>query len=331
MHMRKVVDDRRVDKLRAGLHRTETAAGDARSATGLRRRRRRPRRQVRRGGASATWPARPRRPDKAARVAGKRVRRAARRLGTRRPTTERGLDAHCFASGPEAEKHVLRAKGRKRKVAGARTAAPRCSSGDAQKKSRMLCLLTPLFFFFSFLLFFFLFLRLPRALALAALGPAAAPPRRRRAAASLRAPHQLVVVGRGAELDDDSTGAISYRRRRLALEAPEEALREVVAAAAAACLMASRRASSMTPRARSWRPRAAASSAASASPACGSWPMVLDQMSFVCSVVLVIMRAAAGAAGVHFFFGFFSFVCQAYLPLPPSSTSGGARVMAPEG
>ena len=71
VHMRKVVDDRRVDKLRAGS--TARRRPRRRRSTALRRRRRRAAPGPR-GGASAT--PRGRGPDKAARVAGKRVRRA---------------------------------------------------------------------------------------------------------------------------------------------------------------------------------------------------------------------------------------------------------------
>ena len=106
VHMRKVVDDRRVDKLRAGLHRTETAAetaehtyfDDGGAARGARSGRRR------------------RRPDKAARVAGKRVRRAYASLDSALDDQRASTD---LLQRLEAEKHVLRAKGRKRKVAGA--------------------------------------------------------------------------------------------------------------------------------------------------------------------------------------------------------------------
>ena len=99
VHMRKVVDDRRVDKLRAGLHRTETAAETAEHT------------YFDDGDA-----ARPRRPDKAARVAGKRVRRAYASLDSALDDQRASTD---LLQRLEAEKHVLRAKGRKRKVAGA--------------------------------------------------------------------------------------------------------------------------------------------------------------------------------------------------------------------
>ena len=111
--MRKGGDDRRVDKLRAGLHRTETAAetaehtyfDDGGAARGARSARRR-----------ARGAARPRRPDKAARVAGKRVRRAYASLDSALDDQRASTD---LLQRLEAEKHVLRAKGRKRKVAGA--------------------------------------------------------------------------------------------------------------------------------------------------------------------------------------------------------------------
>ena len=90
VHMRKVVDDRRVDKLRAGLHRTETAAETAEHT------------YFDDGGA--------------ARVAGKRVRRAYASLDSALDDQRASTD---LLQRLEAEKHVLRAKGRKRKVAGA--------------------------------------------------------------------------------------------------------------------------------------------------------------------------------------------------------------------
>ena len=60
--------------------------------------------------------ARPRRPDKAARVAGKRVRRAYASLDSALDDQRASTD---LLQRLEAEKHFLRAKGRKRKVAGA--------------------------------------------------------------------------------------------------------------------------------------------------------------------------------------------------------------------
>ena len=112
VHMRKVVDDRRVDKLRAGLHRTKTAAETAEHTYfddgGAARGARSARRHVRDA-------ARPRRPDKAARVAGKRVRRAYASLDSALDDQRASTD---LLQRLEAEKHVLRAKGRKRKVAG---------------------------------------------------------------------------------------------------------------------------------------------------------------------------------------------------------------------
>ena len=107
VHMRKVVDDRRVDKLRAGLHRTETAAETAEHTYfddgGAARGARSARRRVRDA-------ARPRRPDKAARAPASRPPRLrVARLG-RRPARRdgpapapRGREARPPRQGPQAQ------------------------------------------------------------------------------------------------------------------------------------------------------------------------------------------------------------------------------------
>mmetsp|Transcript_3784 Transcript_3784/g.11198 ORF Transcript_3784/g.11198 Transcript_3784/m.11198 type:complete len:226 (-) Transcript_3784:12-689(-) len=107
--MRKVVDDRRVDRLRGNLHGTAPAAaagehtyfddgetGDARA------------RAARRAAA------RPPKPNKAARVASKRVQRAYAALDA---ALEDQQASTALLQRLEAEKHMLTAKGRKRKVA----------------------------------------------------------------------------------------------------------------------------------------------------------------------------------------------------------------------
>ncbi|KAK7237735.1 U3 small nucleolar RNA-associated protein [Aureococcus anophagefferens] len=109
-HMRKVVDDRKVEKLRASLHATETASSRGRhtyfddgeaggdvEARALAK-------------ATATKP----KPDKAARVASKKVARA---YATLDDALEKQRVSTKLLQRLEAEKHVLNAKGRKRKVA----------------------------------------------------------------------------------------------------------------------------------------------------------------------------------------------------------------------
>jgi len=110
VHMRKVVDDRKVEKLRASLHATETASSRGRhtyfddgeaggdvEARALAK-------------ATATKP----KPDKAARVASKKVARA---YATLDDALEKQRVSTKLLQRLEAEKHVLNAKGRKRKVA----------------------------------------------------------------------------------------------------------------------------------------------------------------------------------------------------------------------
>lgn len=106
---RKVEDDRRVDRLRANLHGVDGGA-DANEHT-----------YFGDGGRAAddaahaalTRPAP--KPDKAGRLARKRVKRAYRGLDDALAAQQQSA---ALLERLEAEKHVLRAKGRKRKVAG---------------------------------------------------------------------------------------------------------------------------------------------------------------------------------------------------------------------
>ena len=124
VHVRKVQDDRRVERLRATLHGTEAAAAnehtyfDDGAGAGAER-----------AARTAAAPPAPK-PDKTGRLARKRVKRAY-------ATLDDALAAQRASSALlgqlEAEKHVLTAKGRKRKVAGG---APGTAAVFKWKKQR---------------------------------------------------------------------------------------------------------------------------------------------------------------------------------------------------
>ena len=112
VHMRKVMDDKKVEKLQSSLHGTAAATsrnehtyfddGEAGGAVATRAK------------ATATAPAP--KPDKAARVAAKRTQRSYAALDE---ALENQRVSTKLLQRLEAEKHMINAKGRKRKVAAA--------------------------------------------------------------------------------------------------------------------------------------------------------------------------------------------------------------------
>lgn len=118
VHMRKVMDDRKVEKLRASLHATETAtsqnehtyfddgvSGDATAKADRR----------------AHAEANPLKPDKASRIASKRVKRA---YATLNDALEDQRKSTSLLQRLEVEKHLINAKGKKRKVASGEPGKP---------------------------------------------------------------------------------------------------------------------------------------------------------------------------------------------------------------